>query len=246
MKKLVVMLSLFAFAAQAEPRKDFQLSYGDAEEAIGWALAQKGAGEKVAASIDGRKNDAVFSASKPISVDIRGIQFDKKSGRWSASLLFVSQGEVLSALPASGHFEELVEVAVLRRTLRSGEVISAQDIEIQDYHIERTRSDTITDLASLIGKTPLRGITSGRPIRMSEIAQPAVLKKNALVQMRYNSPGMEITTTGQAMTDGSRGELIEVKNLTSKAVVHAVVENERGVLISPPGDQLAGAPYVAN
>ncbi len=60
------------------------------------------------------------------------------------------------------------------------------------------------------------------------------MKKNNIVQMRYISPGMEIVTSGQAMEDGAKGNLIGVKNLASKKIVQAMVEDSGNVIVSPP------------
>ncbi|MEK7387982.1 MAG: flagellar basal body P-ring formation chaperone FlgA, partial [candidate division NC10 bacterium] len=76
-------------------------------------------------------------------------------------------------------------------------------------------------MTQLVGQSPERTISPYRPVRDHEIARPALIKKDAIVQMRYQSPGMEITTTGQAMADGSKGRMIAVRNLASKKVVHA-------------------------
>lgn len=221
----------------AESKYLFEVSYEDAEGAIGFALADKGAGQKVAATINGHKKEPIFSYSKPISVEIRGLKFDKTASRWSASLLAVENGNVITAVPVAGRFEETLEVPVLKKQIRSGEKISDADIEIRDFPVSATRSGTITDMASLIGKSPVRTLSAFRPIREQEIAMPAVVKKNDLVQIRYISSGMEISVTGEAMTGGARGDAIDVRNTASKKVVRAIVEDERTVSVTPLATQ---------
>ena len=53
--------------------------------------------------------------------------------------------------------------------------------------------------------------------------------------MRYKIPNMEITTTGQAMADGAKGEAIEVKNTTSKKITRAVVVDSNTVDVMAQG-----------
>lgn len=255
MKTIVIILFglLFSFSAAAQEQAGglFTLSYADAQTAISHALSDKGAAPKVAASINGRRDGPIFSHSRPLSIEIRGLLFDKASGQWSGSLLAVSGDEVVTALPAAGRFDELVEVPVLRRPFRNGEVIESADIEIRDIPVQQTRGDTVTDIASLIGQSPLRSISAKRPIRTHEIVAPPLVRKNNIVQMRYTSPGMEITTTGQALEDGSKGSVIGVKNLVSQKTVQAVIEDvavvrvasstgpRAGLVTSNPGDSYA-------
>lgn len=233
-----------ALANDKEPL--FKLTYQQAEEAVSQALADKGAGLKVGAMINGRSNDALFSHSAPLRVEIRGLQFDKPSGHWSGNLLAVADGEVITAVPAAGRFDELAEIPMLKRTLRNGELIAAKDIEIRDIPVGQTRSDTITDMDSLIGKSPSHSISAFRPIRQHEIGAPPLVKKNNIVQMHYKSPGMEITTTGQAMEDGAKGSVISVRNMASKRVVQAVVDDAGSVSIAAPEASRAETPAIGD
>jgi flagella basal body P-ring formation protein FlgA len=218
----------------------FQLSAADVEGAVGFALADKGAGGKIGATLNGVKNhEPLFSYSKPVSVEIRGLQFDKASTRWNASMVVLSEGRVVSALPLSGRYEELLEVPVLKRQVRAGDTIKDSDVELRDVALSRTRSDTISDMASLIGKSPVRAISPGRPIREQEIAKPTLVQKNSIVQMRYNSPGVNITTTGQAVDEGGKGSVISVRNINSKKLVRAVVVDENTVAIVNAEDRYA-------
>ena len=252
MKKLIA-ISLLVAASAAQPafaieskvpdttaaQYNFRLSYEDTERAVSDALNQRGAGKNVAAKINGNHKEALYSYDKPIDVEIRGLRFEKNSNQWSASVLFTSEGEVVSALPVSGKFEEMVSVPTLKRGVRGGEVISEDDVEIHEYPVSRTRTGTITDAAQLIGKSPLRIISAGRPVRQEEVAQAAVIKKNAVIQMRYSAAGMQITASGQAMSDGAKGQSIAVRNLSSKKLVYAVVENENEVKVTAGGQEVS-------
>lgn len=202
----------------------FDVSYSDAESAVSAALAEKGIADKIGAMMDGRKNTAIFSYSQPIHVQTRGLQVDKDRGRWSASLMFLTEdNNVISAIPASGHFNEVVEIPVLKRAFRHGEIISQNDVELRDFAVNRTRPDTVTDLSSLIGKTPSGSVSAFRPIRETEIANLPIVKRDAIVQITYNTPAMQISTSGQALAAGARGDVIDVRNTTSKKVVRAVI-----------------------
>ena len=231
------------------PQNLFEVSYSAAADAVNQSLTEKGVGDKVSSTINGRTNKPIFAYSKPVTVEVRGLKYEKQSGHWDASLAFVADGEVVSALPAAGHFDEMIEVAVLKREMRNGDIIHESDVEIRDFSLNHTRVDTVNDLSALIGKTPARSISPFRPVRTAEVVAPAVIKKDALVQMRYSLPGMEISTSGQAMMGGAKGDVITVRNLTSKKIVRAVIENSETVSISSTNQetsQLAGDSHAAN
>ncbi len=263
MIRYLAIFFVFSGAAMADttmpaanvPEHLFQLSTSDVESVVGNTLATNGAGENVSATIIGYdKSKPLFSYNKPITVELRGLTFDAGMRRWDASIMAVSEaGEVVSALPVNGRFEEVMDVPVLRKQIRAGEIIGENDIEIRSYPVARTRAETIRDVKELIGKSPKRTISAARPIRSHEIAGPTLVEKNGIVQIRYGASGIEITTTGQAMESGSKGDLIAVKNISSKIIIHAIVENANVVsipVISRPANKNAGIPrgeyYAAN
>jgi len=214
----------------------FNISYEDAESAISKALSEKAeAGKIVSAIISGKKSTPLFSYNKPINVEVRGLRADSSKNSWSANLIILSEDAVVSAMPLSGRYALMVEVPTLKNAIKNGDLISDADIEIKQFAIERVHGDNIKDSADLIGKTAIRTISPARPIRTSEISFPALVKKNAIVQMRYKTGNIEITTTGQALADGAKGDVIEVKNTTSKKSTRAVVFDEHTVDVMSQG-----------
>ncbi len=240
----IIFNSPFAMAEDAAPTQPaeqsyiFNISYDDAQDAISKALteklgeklaADKQAGKSIAATINGKKASPLYSSNKPVSVEIRGLKSDNDKNSWSASLLITSDSSVISAMPLAGRYSIMNEVPVFKRALKNGDIISEADIELKSFPEVRTGNDMITNTADIIGKTPVRSISPARPIRTNEIAGIAIVKKNALVQMRYKTAYMEITTTGQALSDGAKGDVIEIRNVASKKTTRAVVADNNVV-----------------
>jgi flagella basal body P-ring formation protein FlgA len=209
----------------------FQLSVKDAETAIAKALTEAGAGDNLAASIVNRKNDVLFTHGQPVIAEIRSLQFDKQARQWSANILFIADKDVVSAIPASGRFEEIMSIPVLKRNIRNGDAISVSDIELVPFAVSRISSNTITDMRMLVGKSPVHSISARRPVRANEIENPTLIKKNAIVQINYSTPGLQIVTAGQAIEDGALGDIISVRNVNSKRIVRAVIEDEGNVKV---------------
>lgn len=247
---LVFLLCGLASAALAETPAStdatipaaYQLTVADAEAAAAEALSAKGVGTRVHADIMGARKPVLYQGSKPLKAGIGGLSFDKTQSRWSANLLVLSGDTVLTAMPVSGRYQEIVQLPVLKRQVRSGETIGEHDIDLLDFPLARMRADVVTEAKQLIGFSPRATIAPRRPVRITEISTPAVIKKSALVVMRAISGNMEITASGQALSDGARGDTIEVRNLTSKTVIRATVQDAQTVQVGmlPSTRQLAG------
>ena len=134
-----------------------------------------------------------------------------------------------------------MQVPVLRRQVRSGEVITAEDIDLSKLPVRNVRKNTVTDSRQLIGKSPKRVISQGRPIRQEEIANPAILLKGAHITMIYKTRNLEITTLGEALESGAKGDVIRVKNLSSRQVIDGIVETSGRVHVTSPETNSAEA-----
>lgn len=252
---LLIFASAFAIAADeaqfqqvdtASSSYIFNVTYDDAQDAVGKSLtekmgADKQSGQSIAAVIMGRKITPLYSSDKPVSVEIRGLRADNDKSSWSANLVIISGENVVSALPISGRYTVMNSVPVLKRAIKNGETIRESDIEFKPFPLARVGGDAISDISNMVGKTPVRVISPARPIRSSEISGVAIVKKNTLVQMRYKTASMEITTTGQALTDGAKGDVIEVRNVSSKKTTRAVVTDDNVVDVMAQGVQTSQA-----
>ncbi len=242
LKYLILFLVLLSGAAQAEPLVDgntipapYTLAAKDVEQAVATALTGAGAGDHLSVDMVGQ-HARIYESQAPVTPRITSLSADKASGRWQANLMVMAQnGNVLTAMPIAGRFQEMTTLPILKRSLRSGDVIAKEDIDYLDFPVARTRTDVVSDINQLIGQAARNGISAHRPVRVSELATPAILKKSAVVQMIYRSGALEITTTGQALTQGAKGDVIEVRNLNSHQTIRAVVESSNVVSILPVG-----------
>ena len=215
-------------ASQAEldaiaDQKFYRVSLKDAEDAVAKALQEKGAGDKVSAMVIGKRNAPLYAYDRPMEVVVKTLDFDEKSGKWSANLLFSSEGEVLSAMPASGRYEALYEVPVLNLRLREGEEIRKDYIDWVEIPASRMRKDMVLTEEALIGKMPRRIVSAGRPVRSDELRSTPVLKKGGVVTMVYDQGAMQIKTTGVALDEGAVGDMVRVRNSDSNITVRATV-----------------------
>lgn len=234
-----------AVAAPPHANGFFPVTVKDAEAAVSAALAQNGAGDKTRAVLVAR-SDVLYPSNDPLSVEVKTLDFDKRTKKWSANLLFKKQGEVISALPASGRYQELMTLPVLKRQLKNGEVIGENDIDWLDFPVSSASGMLVIDAAALIGQSPARSISPGRPIRSNEVNAQALIRKNALVEMRYENASISITASGIAMDNGAKGDAIRVRNASSRQLVHAVVEDERTVRVFAPGDAQPSSKIATN
>lgn len=115
-------------------------------------------------------------------------------------------------------------VLVAKNTIERGEKITANDIEMKKRNISNARNGFISNPDEAVGMTVKRRIRPMQPIMPSQIDQPILVNRGQRVIMIASQDGIEARTTGEAMKDGRKGDMIKVRNIQSKKIVTAVVD----------------------
>jgi flagella basal body P-ring formation protein FlgA len=134
----------------------------------------------------------------------------------------------------SGHYYAVSRIPVLKEPLRPGDIISANDIDYIDMRSNDISSSMVTEAANLVGQTPRRGVAAMKPLTLSDVKLPVIVKKGDLVTMVLKNNALNLTAQGRAMDNGSAGDAIRVMNSTSKQVIDAIVTGTQTVSIKPP------------
>ena len=122
-----------------------------------------------------------------------------------------------------GRLEALAEVVVATRALRRGDTIDADMLRLDKQRIDRLNGPFFAT-ADLLGKEVTRAVGAGQAIEQAHIGAPAVIHSGDLVRIYARKGALNISTQGQARTDGRLGETIQVKNITSNKLIHCRVD----------------------
>lgn len=232
-----------AMAQSLTPQQGMNVFTGkDASVVIAEAIIKQGVGSDIKVSInEAHEEDAFVQSSGIIQAETDKLEVDKEHSRWQALLLLKENDRNLAPIRLSGHYDEMTSIPVLKHVVQSGEIISEQDIDWSKESAAHIRKNTVTDLRDLIGKSPKHMISQNRAIHFEEIASPALIHKGTQITLLYKSHNIEIKTFGEAMEPGAKGEVIKVRNITSKAVIQGVVESADIVRVSSPENDSAEA-----
>lgn len=113
----------------------------------------------------------------------------------------------------------LAESVVATRTIRANSVLTADDVAI-NFKIS---NGDLKDPDDAIGKETRVALYAGWPIRLEDLAEPAIIERNQSVVLIFNSDGIEIMTSGRSLGRGAIGEEISVMNTSSRASVVGVI-----------------------
>ena len=159
----------------------------------------------------------------PAEVTVRHLQYDKQSGRFSATLVAPDGRPGSAVVQIAGRVHELIEVPVLTRRIRAGDIIGKDDVSLQLLRADVVGQNVLTSLDHLIGKSARHSLLNGRPLNASDVRDPQLVGRGNIVTMTYRTDNLVITAHGKARENGTAGDVIRVQNLNSGKTVEAVV-----------------------
>ena len=116
---------------------------------------------------------------------------------------------------------------VARRTIPARSVLGLDDLAIVETDIRGAASS----VESVLGLETSHAVFAGRPVLQSYLSAPAIIERNQIVALKYQSRGLVIETEGRALQRGGFKDRISVMNLTSRATVIGEILADGSILV---------------
>lgn len=127
--------------------------------------------------------------------------------------------------------QEWREVPVASRQLRRGDLISSQDVAMARLEVSRLGSDFAPTAELVIGKEIQQDLQYGDVFRKGKIKSPPIIAVGDKVLLRYLSGALEASASGVAVESAGEGELIKVRNESSKRIILGQVDGPGSVTV---------------
>lgn len=212
-------------ASQRIPRADI-------ERRLQQAIAEISPGVELRIELPSRIAEIHLATGLPATLDIENLNYVRRNGRFSATLVAAANTAGAVRTEISGRAFAVVEVPVLSRRVRRGDVIGENDVEWIEMRSDRLANTTILDSADLIGMAARRTLQPGKALRMTDVRRPVIVARGATVFVAYRTAQMSLTVGGRALGDGAIGDTIRVLNIQSNVVIEARVESSNMVTVA--------------
>jgi flagella basal body P-ring formation protein FlgA len=123
----------------------------------------------------------------------------------------------------------MADSLVVTRTIRAQTVIQPEDITL----VEADIPGALTTTEDAVGQEAKVTLYAGRPVLGGDVAPPALVKRNQMVTLVFQSEGLTIHTDGRALERGAVGDLIHVMNLSSHLTITGFVSPDGSVSVGP-------------
>ncbi len=168
--------------------------------------------------------DQVAVSFEPVSSDLLGRtlvtirQFDR-------------QREQAAATRISLDVQARRQVVIAQRNLQRGERFEASDVRLETRWLESQTAQPVDQPETLIGQTVARLIRQGAIIDTSDVQPTRLVDRGDLVTVRCLSGALVLKTTGRALDHGVAGEVIKLRNETTRQTFTARVTGPREAVL---------------
>jgi flagella basal body P-ring formation protein FlgA len=114
-------------------------------------------------------------------------------------------------------------VIVLSQPVQRGEIITRQHLAIEKRDVSKLRGDFITQAEQIENKQAARYIQAGAILGLRSFVEPKLIKRGDKIIISAMQPAFAIRMNGVAMMDGTKGQLIRIKNENSGRIINATV-----------------------
>ncbi|TAN64733.1 MAG: flagellar basal body P-ring formation protein FlgA [Methylobacter sp.] len=115
------------------------------------------------------------------------------------------------------------KVVVLSQPIQRGEIVTRQHLAIEKREVSNLRDDFVTQIEQVENKQASRQLETGTILSLRTLVEPKLIKRGDKVIISTTKPDFSIRMNGVAMMDGTKGQLIRVKNQNSGRIINATV-----------------------
>lgn len=127
------------------------------------------------------------------------------------------------------------KVVVLRHAMARGDTIKASDVEMEQRNLSRLAFGYITSPKAAIDQRLLRPAQANTVLNPSMLQAPLMVHRGQTVTLIAGESAVSVRMSGQALSDGSLGDVVHVRNSHSRRVIAGVVTGKGEVRVGLGG-----------
>lgn len=205
--------------------------------------------ERIGAGFDAERTQIDFDSGittqfLPVGVELamaaRDLSYDPRSQRFSMVIDIAAGTPHAASVRASGRLHSVVLAPVLVRAVSRDELIGPADVQWMEIEADRLSATVILDADNLIGFVARRALSPNQPVAEADVLAPLAVRRGETVTMVLQTGALTLTAQGQALQDGSTGDVIRVVNVQSSRTIEATVEAQGVVRVTAPASAVNG------
>lgn len=125
--------------------------------------------------------------------------------------------------PATPVVHEEDFVVFVKRSIGSGELLRAVDLELRAPDKPLTGITVARSVDQVLGQESVRDLSAGQPLDLRVLRKPVLVKRGDIVEVTAQAAGVRVQTYAKALGNGTAGDLIQLESQESRKTFSASV-----------------------
>lgn len=219
-KNAILVMALVIISLQA---KAAVINEGDINAAVKKEFVEKGISDNLELEFYGGQTFYDLGDKTDYKIMISALKTDEQQNKFSCRADIYANGKALATNELSGKYYRLDEIHVPARNIKKGETISDKDLKLITIRHNRIKNANVIEKEKLVNKEAKRMLKEGKIVVDNDIGARILMRKGDIVTAIYTTPHMQITTKAQVLSDGAKGDRIDLLNTKSKKTLYGEV-----------------------
>jgi flagella basal body P-ring formation protein FlgA len=152
--------------------------------------------------------------------------FPPNSSAWGRTTVGVRCGQPKPwTVYVQANVSIIASYVVAANPLGQGQIISANDLQLQKGDLTTLPTGIFTEMNRVIGTSPKMSLTAGAVIKQEMLKMPPVIQQGQGVRVSSKGTGFSITIEGQALNAAAEGEIVKVR-VSNGSVVTGIAKKD--------------------
>jgi len=148
---------------------------------------------------------------------------DSRPGKKNVSATILQEGKEQGQVKMSGDLRLFGPVVSTKKPLPRNAIISNEDLAMKRRDISMLGGGLVKDPTQAVGQRLKTSLPAGAILYAQALDAPPLVNRGERVTIMAKSQAIQITAPGEARNSGALGEVVRVKNLTSRREIQARV-----------------------
>lgn len=160
---------------------------------------------------------------EPFSLKITQKPTDCRPGKRSMTAVIMKNGQEYGQVKLNGDLRLFGPVLGVSKRLNRNEVIGNEDLTVTHRDITMLDPGFLRAKEQAAGRRLKVSLPAGSVLRAQALSEPDLVRRGEKVTILAKSELVQISVPGEAKDSGARGEIIRIKNLSSRREIQAKV-----------------------
>lgn len=148
---------------------------------------------------------------------------DTRPGKKQVTAAILQEGKEQGQVKMSGNLRLFGTTVSTTKRLNRNDIIASDDIVAKRQDISMLDAGLVQDPKQALGQKLKTSLPAGAILYAQAIDAPSLVNRGERVTIVAKSQAIQITAPGEAKNSGALGEMVRVKNLTSRREIQARV-----------------------